>query len=190
MPEVVSAMHLSNGTDIYEPARSNTFRFIVTDIDDLIKPGTDSEIIANAQNYLECSVVSASVPSFTQDVITIRRGNSVMKAAGIPTFNEGSLTINDYIGADGKSILMAWQRLSYNVDNDTVGYMSAYKRNCYLLEYSPDYSKVTRQWILYGCWVSGLDLGDYNYTEGGERTVSATIQYDYAKPVVEELVTE
>lgn len=189
MPEVVSAMHLSNGTNIYEPARSNTFRFIVTDIDNLVKPGSDGTILTDAQNLLECSVVSCDIPMFSQDIITIRRGNSVMKAAGIPTFKDGSLTINDYIGADGKSILLAWQALSYNVETDTVGYMSEYKKNCWLIEYDVNYSKVVRQWQLFGCWVSDVSQDAFDYTSGGERTVTATIQYDYAK-LVEEQVEE
>lgn len=189
MPEVVSAMHLSNGTNVYEPARGNTFRFIVTDLDNLVKPGT-GEAIENAQKLLECSVISMSLPFFTQESLTIRRGNSVMHAAGVPTFGEGTLEIQDYIGADGKSILMAWQQLSYNVETDTVGYMSEYKKNCWLVEYDVNYSKIVRQWILYGCWVAGVSQDAYNYTDGGERTCSAQIVYDYAKLVADDTVDE
>ena len=103
-----------------------------------------------------------------------------MKAAGLPTFNDGSLVINDYIGADGKSVLMAWQNLSYNVDTQMVGYMSDYKKNCWLIEYDPQY-KMVRQWVLYGCWVSGISQEDFDMENGGKRMITATIKYDYAK---------
>lgn len=185
MPEVVGAYHLSANPDLYEPARNNNFRFIVTDIDGLIEPGTEDQIIPNAQSILEFSVVSATVPFFTQEPITIRRGNSVMKAAGLPTFSEGSLVINDFITANGKSILMAWQGLSYDVENDTVQHMADYKKNCWLIEYDVNFSRIVRQWVLYGCWVSGLSQDAFNVESGDKRQITATIQYDYAKVVVD-----
>lgn len=179
----MGAYHLADNKDLYEIARSNNFEFVVTNLGELLRAGygeNDSNSkFKGAEEILRVSVVSAAVPTFTQEPIIIRRGNSVMKAAGIPTFNEGSLVINDYIGADGKSALMAWQNLSYNVKTEKVGKMSAYKKDCYLLEYTPDYELV-RQWLLKGCWISGLTIPEFNHEQGDKRTVTATIQYDTA----------
>lgn len=182
----MGAYHLANNPKLSEPARSNSFRFIVTDIDNIIRVGytadDDAKVarISNAQEMLEFSVTKAAIPQFTQTAIEIRRGNSVMKAAGIPTFSDGSLTINDYIGADGKSILMAWQNLSYNVKTQMVGYMSDYKKNCWLIEYDPNY-KVVRQWILYGCWITGISQPEFDAENGDKRQITATIAYDWAE---------
>lgn len=170
----VGAYHLANNPKIYEPARSNNFRFVVTDLDNIVRVGHTkddqkaSARIANAQEVLEFSVTKASIPKFTQTPIVIRRGNSVVKAAGLPDFEDGSITINDYIGADGKSVLMAWQNLSYNVDTQMIGYMSDYKKNCWLIEYDPQYKKV-REWILYGCWVTGISQDDFDHESGDKR---------------------
>ena len=185
MAENFGAYHLANNPKMFEPARTNNFRFVVTDLDNILRVGYTAEDsgntrIANAQEVLEFSVSKATIPQFTQEEIVIRRGNSVMKAAGLPTFNDGSLVINDYIGADGKSVLMAWQNLSYNVDTQMVGYMSDYKKNCWLIEYDPQY-KMVRQWVLYGCWVSGISQEDFDMENGGKRMITATIKYDYAK---------
>ena len=180
------AYHLANNPKMFEPARTNNFRFVVTDLDNILRVGytekDDSKTakIANAQEVLEFSVTKATIPQLTQEEIVIRRGNSVMKAAGLPSFNDGSLVINDYIGADGKSVLMAWQNLSYNVDTQMVGYMSDYKKNCWLIEYDPNY-KMVRQWVLYGCWVKGIQQEDFDMENGGKRMITATIAYDYAK---------
>jgi hypothetical protein len=175
--------HLANNTtDLYEIQRSNNFEFVVTNLTELLRAGEIEGVggtIKNVSEVLRLSVVSAAVPTFTQEPIIIRRGNSVMKAAGIPTFNEGSLVINDFIGADGKSALMAWQNLSYDVRTEKVGRMKDYKKDCYLLEYTPDYQLV-RQWLLKGCWVSGITMSEFNQEQGEKRTVSATIQYDSA----------
>lgn len=186
MAENFGAYHLANNPKMFEPARTNNFRFVVTDLDNILRVGFNAEDtgpgarIANAQEVLEFSVSKATIPQFTQEEIVIRRGNSVMKAAGLPTFNDGSLVINDYIGADGKSVLMAWQNLSYNVDTQMVGYMGDYKKNCWLIEYDPQY-KMVRQWVLYGCWVSGISQEDFDMENGGKRMITATIKYDYAK---------
>lgn len=182
MSNVVGAYHLANNPKKYEPARGNTFMFVVSNLDNLLKPGDTDNYIQNAQETLQYSVVSCDIPSFSQEPIVIRRGNSVMKAAGLPEFSNGSnLVINDYVGSDGKSILYSWQQLSYDVKNETVGYMDEYKKDCWLIEYDTKFTKVIRQWILYGCWVSSVTQEAYSYEQGDKRTVSATIQYDHAE---------
>ena len=179
----VGAYHLSDNPELYEVQRGNNFEFIVTGIDNILRVDADetdeNAYITNASQTLRFSVVSASIPMFTQEPITIRRGNSVMKAAGLPNFSDGSLVVNDYIGADTKSALMAWQKLSYDVKTERVGNMKDYKKICYLCEYTPDY-KLVRTWRMLGCWVSGLNEDDFNMEDGGKKTITATIQYDKA----------
>ena len=103
-----------------------------------------------------------------------------MKAAGLPTFSEGQLVIDDFIGADGRSILMAWQNQSYDVATQTVGYMSDYKKKATLVEFDPKY-KMVRQWTLSGCWISDLTPGEFDHDNGDKRQITATIQYDWAE---------
>lgn len=176
------AYHLATIPELVEPQRSNTFEFVITDIDGIRRAAQDdtqSETISNAQEVIRMSVKSASVPTFTQNPITIQRGNSTIKLPGTPTFSEGQVVVNDYIGLDGKSVLVAWQNLSYNPKTDKIGTAAAYKKTCYLLEYTPDNEKLVRQWVLQGCWVSGLTMPEFNHEQGNElRTVTATIQYD------------
>lgn len=185
MENQYGAYHLADNPSLYEPQRTNNFTFIVTGIDNILRVGVsaeeaeDNDYIKNAGNTLSFSVVSASIPMFSQEPITIRRGNSVMKAAGLPTFSEGSLEVNDYIGADSKSILMAWQNLSYNVNTEKVGLMGDYKKTCYLCEYSPDY-KLVRTWKLLGCWISSLSEDGFNQESGDKKVITARIEYDKA----------
>lgn len=183
MAEQISAYHLADNPELYEIQRSNNFDFIVTDIDNIVRSDakdTDTNrTISNAQNVLHFSVVSSSLPMFTQEVVTVNYGNSVMKAAGKPTFSDGTLVVNDFIGADTKSVLMAWQNLSYNVRTDKVGRMADYKKNCYLQEYTPDWQLV-RTWRLIGCWVSGLSEDQFSNDSSDKKTISATITFDKA----------
>lgn len=184
--EQIGTYHLANHPELYEIQRENNYEFIVTDIDGIRRAGATPDDangkIANAQEVLRLSVSKAAVPHFTQEVIQIKRGNSTLKYAGVPTFDSGSFQFHDFIGAGTKDVLMAWQNLSYNVDTEKVGSVDAtkYKKDCYLIEYTPDYRKV-RTWILYGCWISKLSEGEYQNESGGKHMVDATIEYDRAK---------
>lgn len=188
MAEQIGTYHLADNPSLFEIQRNNNFEFIVTDLDGIQRAGStgaeSNALIGNAQEMLRLSVTKAFIPHFTQEVVNIKRGNSTMKYAGVPTFEGGSVEFNDFVGADTKAILMAWQNLSYNVDTEKVGSVSnpntQYKKNCYLVEYTPDYRKV-RTWVLYGCWISQLSEGEYNADDGQKHSISATIQYDYAK---------
>lgn len=176
--------HLADNPALYDPMRNNTFEFVVTGLDKLLRVGADSSeenaYITNAQEVLRLSVDSASIPMFTQEVIPVKRGNSTIKFAGTPSFASGSLVVNDWIGADSKSALMAWQNLSYNVKTDRVGNAADYKKDCWLIEYTPDYTKQVRQWQLKGCFISGLSEDAYSMSSDGKKTISATIEYDRA----------
>ena len=176
--------HLADNPALYDPMRNNTFEFVVTGLDKLLRVGADGSeenaYITNAQEVLRLSVDSASIPMFTQEVIPVKRGNSTIKFAGTPSFASGSLVVNDWIGADSKSALMAWQNLSYNVKTDRVGNAADYKKDCWLIEYTPDYTKQVRQWQLKGCFISGLSEDAYAMSSDGKKTISATIEYDRA----------
>ena len=187
MQEQIGTYHLANRPDLFEIQRNNNYEFIVTNIDDLIRPGmlgdeTNAKL-KDAQNMLRLSVTQAFIPHFTQAPIEIKRGNNTLKYAGIPQFGEGTIQFNDFIGADVKTILMAWQNMSYSVYTEKVASLqrTPYKKNCYLLEYPPDYFAPHRKWIIGGCWISGISESEFTNDNGDKHQVSCTIQYDWAK---------
>lgn len=154
-------------------------------LDKLLRVGGDAnsadDYIYNAQEILDFSVVKFDAPHFSQQTIEVKRGNSTLKYAGVPSFKSGQLVINDFSGADGKSILEAWQNLSYNVIDDTIQSSDKYKVNATILEYLPD-NTLVRYWELQGCWVSGISEDSYDSESGNKKTVTATIEYDRAIP--------
>lgn len=181
----IGTYHLGEYPELYSPQRGNNYEFIVTDIDGILRPGAmedeDGAAFRNAQEVLRVSVQSAFVPHFTQETVSIQRGNSTVKFAGVPTFSAGTIVFHDFIGANTKEILMAWQNLSYDVYTEKVGSLdvSPYKKDCYLIEYTPDYRKV-RQWVLHGCWISGIEEDAYDNSNGDRKLVTCTIEYDWA----------
>lgn len=189
--DVVSAnsWHIADNPAIYEPARTNNFEFVITGIDNLLKSGVteggdDDDYVTNGQEIIRLSVNKATVPHFTQGEISISRGNVKTYFAGQLEFGDGSIEVVDYIGASGKSVLMAWQALSGKAVNGLVGRAVNYKKECQLVEYSPDYSQKIRSWRLIGCWVKGLSESEFNQENADKKIVTATIRFDRA--VVEE----
>lgn len=176
----IGTYHLANNPNIYEIQRTNNFEFIVSDIDGILRAGSESATYANAQEVIRMSVISCPIPHFKQGVIPVQRGNTTLKYAGVPTFDAGTVTLNDYIGADTAGVLEAWQNLSYNVKTEKVGLASDYKKDCYLIEYSPDYQPV-RRWIMRGCWVSGLSETGMSNEQNNKKEITATIEYDRAE---------
>ncbi len=177
--------HISDNPTQYQILRSNNFRFIIQGLDSIVRVGGDAsnsdDIITNAQEVLDFSVIKFDAPHFEQDEIAIKRGNSTAYYAGVPSFKTGTLVINDFAGANGKSILEAWQNLSYNIIDDTIPSSDKYKVDATVLEYLPD-NTLVRYWELKGCWVKGIEETGYDSENGGKKEVTATIRYDRAIP--------
>lgn len=191
MIDDLSTYHLSTGTHrAYQPAKGNFFEFIVEDLGDLIKPGvdetlaSDNDYISNGQEIIRLTVNKASVPHFELKDISIRKGNSEVHYAGTPEYSEGSIEVDDMIGAQSKAVLEAWQHLAYNVVTDKGGRAINYKRNATLIEYTSDHVRV-RSWTLIGCWIRSIDESEYDKENDDLRRLTATIRYDRAIPQIE-----
>lgn len=186
MSEQIGTYHLAKLPNLYTPATTNNFEFIVTDIDDIIKAGMlgneSTARISNAQEVLRISCDSSAVPHFTQAPLTINRGNDRLHFAGKPTFSDSiAVVYTDYIGAKTKEVLMAWQNLSYDVRTEKVGTLDVtpYKKECSLIEYTPDYRKI-RTWKINGCWVQGISEANFDNNNNNIQKITANICYDSA----------
>ena len=189
MANEFGTLHISTNQAAYEVARSNNFEFIITGVQGLLKAGvTEGTATATdrtdaaANDTVRLSVVRAFVPNFSQEEIMIQRGNAKIYAASVPTFEAGNLVVNDFVGLDTKSVLLAWQRLCYDVTTERVGRMEDYKRDCTLIEYTPDYTEI-RKWRLEGCWVKGITENEFSMEDAAKRQITANIRFDRALPI-------
>jgi hypothetical protein len=187
MANSLSAQHISTNLANYEAARTGFFSLIVDDIDNIVKASytgdraaaADSDKIKQAQEILKLNVVKAPVPHFSLTKLSYKRGNDVVNFAGVPEFTDGSIVVDDVVGMDTKSILMAWQGLAYNVHTRKGGRMKDYKKQATLVEYTQDFEQV-RSWTLYGCWIRNVTEGEFDKENDGKRQVTAEIVYDRA----------
>jgi hypothetical protein len=197
MSNSLSAQHISTNLTNYEAARSGFFSLIVSDIDNIINAAYSgdpssaaaSDKIAKAQETLKLNVVKAPVPHFGLEVLKYKRGNDTVTFAGTPDFEAGSITVDDVVGMDTKSILMAWQALAYNVHTRKGGRMKDYKKTCTLVEYTQDFEQI-RSWTLYGCWINKISEGEFDKENDGKRQITAELQYDRAIMVLDNKTEE
>ena len=171
----LGAYHLASNPTKYEPQTGNAFEFLVYGLRE------------GDQEAIRMQVVSFPRPYFSLEKKTIRKGNSVITYAGLPTFSEGNLVIKDYIGSKGRSSVEYWQSLAYDVENDRSGRLADYKKNCDVMEYTPDFQTHLGTWHLYGCWVQNLAENDFDNTQKDDKNVTATVCFDKAiyEPVEE-----
>lgn len=187
--EGLTAQHISSNLANYEAARNAFFTLIVDDLSNLLSPdyagpadgAAESNRIAEAkaQEILKLNVIKAPVPHFSLNTEEFRRGNEVVKFATTPTWDGGSITVEDVIGQDTKSILMAWLYLAYNPNTRKGGRMKDYKKTCTLCEYTQDYELV-RTWTLEGVFITKLEEGDFDRENDGKRQITAQLSYDRA----------
>jgi hypothetical protein len=197
----LSAMHISENLAAYEAARNSFFIFYVpaSELSNLYSPdfdpdsgeakvedGTrfDNQI---ASDNLRLNVVKASVPSFSVEPHQYRRGNDVVKFAGVPTFKDGNILVDDVVGLRTKDMLYSWLYLAYNPITRKGGRMKDYKKTCMLIEYTQDFEQI-RYWTLHGCFITTIDEGDFDRENDGKRQLSVGISYDRAVMSLDEQV--
>lgn len=193
-----NTVHIAGGLEAFEAARSGFFALIIdqTALTNLPKPTYTSkdldqtpstDDLYKAEDYqevLKLAVTKCDVPSYEVTTFEYRRGNDVVRFAGVPTFKGGSLTVDDYIGIDTKSMLYAWLRLAYDPFTRKGGRMSDYKKNCRLVEYTQDYQEV-RQWQLEGCFITAINEDSFNRESDGKRQMTVDFSYDRATMIID-----
>lgn len=188
--------HISANLGNYEASRTGFFMLLINqdqlgNLVDMHYTGdpTDSNDTpyynaARTQEIIKLAVSKCDIPSYEIETLEYRRGNDVVKFAGKPTFSgSSSLTIDDYVGLDTRSILLSWQRLAYDPYTRKGGRMADYKKDATLVEYTQDYEEV-RSWKLEGCWISSVTADSFDRENDGKRTISATLVYDRAVMVL------
>lgn len=178
------AYHIANNTVEYNPQRKSNFTLIVTGLDNLARVGSaeddTSNRITDAQNQIMIALKSCDVPKVSIGKSEIKRGNSTIKFAGKPTFDDISFSAYDYIGSDVKDVLMAWQNLAYNSRYDYIGNASSYKKSCQLIEYTPD-AQMVRYWDITGAWLSNVETDSFDVDSDDVVTVKGTLVFDWAE---------
>lgn len=186
----LTAQHIASNLQDYEAARSGFFVLKVSGLDNLLNTNysggiDDSDAADNymlqskAEENLTLTVTKCPVPHYTVKTESIVRGNDTINFAMTPEYSSGSFEVEDLVGLDTKSILMAWLRLAYDPHTLKGGRMKDYKKTATLIEYTQDYEEI-RRWTMYGVFITSIEEGDFDKTSDGKRMLSAKFSYDRA----------
>ena len=195
--ESLNTRHISSNLRNYEAARSGFFTLVISGLDNLVSPSytgepedaSTTDRLEDSQNRLRLNVTKAFVPHFSLGTDNYRRGNDVVNFATVPTWSNGTIEVDDVVGLDTKSILMAWLYLAYNPHTRKGGRMADYKKTATLCEYTQDYQLI-RTWTLEGCFITQLQEDNFDKENDGKRKITATIVFDRATVEVPEVVEE
>ena len=186
--ESLNTRHISSNLNNYEAARTGFFTLVVDDLTNLLKvnytgekeaANADTDYITNAESSLRLNVVKFPVPHFSVSTMEYRRGNDIVKFAGVPSWEDGTIVVDDVVGLDTKSILVSWLYLAYNPHTRKGGRMKDYKKHATLCEYTQDYELI-RTWEIDGLFITKLQEDDFDRENDGKRQIQATFSFDRA----------
>lgn len=178
-----TAHMISSISDKWEPQRTNNFELQIVGLNksQYISNTTGESVSSNMSKAIMLSVASYSAPKINVGTIAVQYGNNTVKYAGKPEFPDSTIVLNDYIGLDIEKAISDWQKMVYDPDNEVIGRAKNYKKDAYLIEYSPDGS-IYRTWKVEGCWPSQVDLGEFAQEGGSVRQITVTLVYDRVIP--------
>ena len=133
----------------------------------------------DAAEILRLNVTKTSVPQFSVETAEYRRGNDVVKFATVPTWESGTLEVDDIVGVNTKDILISWLYLAYNPHTRMGGRMKDYKKTAILQEYTQDYELV-REWEIQGIFIKKVTDSEFDRENDSKRKVSVEFEYDRA----------
>lgn len=181
MPLKLGAYHMIDRNE-WEPQRTNNFEIIFPNLGQLYTIDQEIALPSNADELLTLSVKSVSYPSTNIDKLTVSYGNNSINFAGRPEYSDVTIIVNDFIGIQTERILMGWSKKVYDPKRETIGWASQYKRDGYLIEYSPD-GTVARRTQLRGCFPGNVEPGDFSNDDNSLREISVTFYVDVAIPL-------
>ena len=151
-----AASHIAGADGAFEPQRGNNFSV------EIPLDGADRDMIVFALSAF-------TLPSQTNEQITINYQNQTRKVAGQANVDEGSLTLVDYVDQDVRGAILRWRKKVYDVTTGKIGKAADYKYNCNLIMTGPD-GENTRVAKLVGCWPPSDPTIDLNM-EGAEKVM-------------------
>lgn len=180
-PYQFGAYHMI-GNDNWEPQRTNNFEVHIYGLTSLVSADKSLKMPSNSGQYLTLATKSVGALGIDVSPITIDYGNNAINFAGKPSYNNISITFNDYVGIETERIIAAWHRLVYDPKTQKIGRASVYKKSAHLLEFSPD-GAFRKCWELKGCFPTTVSYGAYDQSGGSVREIEVTLSIDYALPL-------
>lgn len=135
------------------------------------------EDITDNGNSLDLVIQQAFLPQVSLSVLEFRHGNDAKKLAGVASFQGGQITILDTLSRSEFDVLMDWFYQTYDQETGAIGLASEYKKTGYITEFAAD-GRYQRRWTVNGMFISAVNLGELNASDGSMKEVQVTIEID------------
>lgn len=122
---------------------------------------------------------SFPLPKETTEAQDINYFNQTIKVAGKTTFENFTMVLRDSIGFDVEQKFLNWRNRVYDPRTGRMGLAATYKLDAIVYEFTPN-RDYYRSWKCEGCFPSGVDYGDMDYDDGGEKQIQVTLSVDRA----------
>lgn len=122
---------------------------------------------------------SFPLPKETTEAQDINYFNQTIKVAGKTTFEAFTMVLRDTIGFDVERKFLDWRNRVYDPRTGRMGLAAMYKLDAMVYEFTPN-RDYYRAWKCEGCFPSGVDYGDMDYDDGGEKQIQVTLSVDRA----------
>lgn len=160
-----------------EPVKKNRFVFQFSSI-----PGNTSQ-----DEALAFVVKSASVPNISFEKQSTKRIHETFNTAGTPTWNDLTVTFNDFIrnSSNGSElsagdIMYNWASMIYNPLTGQMGYKTQYATSATEAQLDPA-GNIFRAWNIFGIFPTSVNFGDtLSYEDPGAAEINCTFAYDLA----------
>lgn len=128
-------------------------------------------------NIPEQFIVSGSRPKVNNPRQEVQFKNLTTYYKGKTNTDEITFAFRDAIGPAIFQKLFQWQREHTDFVSGRGGYAATYKKTLTLNMEDPT-GAVVQQFILYGCFLTGLDGGDIDMTDDGIANVTISVSFD------------
>jgi hypothetical protein len=162
----IHAHHIAPQAGGFEPQRTFDFALEIYGF-----PGAET---------LELALSSGFAPHSSSGITVIPWFGDNRKVAGRSNFPQGSINYRDYVDAPIASILEAWRLLVYDPVTGRVGLARDYKKEAAVILMDPAGGSL-RAYSLAGVWPSALSSSALSYNAEGQREITVTLQYDWAR---------
>ena len=133
--------------------------------------------LGGAEALITLSLSNFALPKVTNTPIEVGYLNETRKFAGRPVFDDISVVCKDYVNVPVARVLQKWRSLVYNPATGQIGMAASYKKSAIVKLYGPN-GQFDREYTLFGCWPSGLDLGEADMNGDDVVQITMTMAYD------------
>ena len=169
MPSGMGANFIASPAGGFEPTRTFNWLFEAH-----LPSFDDQELIA-------LSLETGFVPDESNEEIEVFYMNERVYVAGKALYNQGTLSLKDWVDRDTYGAIYRWRRLTYNPDTGQIGYARDYKLNARMLLLGPDGTNI-KSWLMWGTWVQSVNQVPLDMAASDIVKVECVLRYDKAYP--------